>query len=492
MMMRSISKQRQRGTMRRLLLLPLLVGLLGPRCAAAAGREKSLHASAVPEGLCGKEGVRSESGYFRIRSEGASAKKNYFYWFFESQRDPAADPLVVWLTGGPGCSSTLALLGENGPCSVVAGGAGTVENPFSWNRAANIMWVDQPAGVGFSYGEASDYDHNESQVAEDMFWFVQEFLHAHPELRDNPFYVFGESYGGHYAVAVGHRIWRGNRGPFEDPAHAPIRLSGVAVGNGLTNPLVQFAEYPRMAFRGNPYGIEAVDEKTYEAMEASMPACLELIAECQDDTAACPDALAFCSEAITQPYYDSGLNPYDIRKQCGDDALCYDFSDVDAFLNRPETRMALGVSPEAAETWVSCNDDVNAGFAFDWMKKFDALLPPLMDSEADGPVRVLIYAGDADFVCNFLGNRKWLEQLYWSGAADFAAAPDTPWLSADGEELGTIKTSGPLSFLRVYNAGHMVPMDQPAAALQLLNEFIHPAEGHQQQQLLLKGAVEAE
>ena len=69
-----------------------------------------------------------------------------FYWFFESRSDPANDPLIIWLTGGPGCSSTLALLGENGPCSVNDDATGTVTNPYSWNSKANILWLDQPVG----------------------------------------------------------------------------------------------------------------------------------------------------------------------------------------------------------------------------------------------------------------------------------------------------------------------------------------------------------
>lgn len=89
----------------------------------------------------------------------------------ESQDSPSEDPLVLWLTGGPGCSSTLALLAENGPCTVNDDGETTTPNPSSWNKRANVIWVDQPAGVGFSYGKApGDFDHGEEGVGEDMFW----------------------------------------------------------------------------------------------------------------------------------------------------------------------------------------------------------------------------------------------------------------------------------------------------------------------------------
>ena len=91
------------------------------------------------EALCDTT-VKSESGYYSVSS---GQDKNYFYWFFESRATPSTDPLIIWLTGGPGCSSQLALLSENGPCKPTADGLDTVNNPYSWNTNANIMWIDQ-------------------------------------------------------------------------------------------------------------------------------------------------------------------------------------------------------------------------------------------------------------------------------------------------------------------------------------------------------------
>lgn len=88
--------------------------------------------------------MESVSGYFNITGTRDAA---YFYWLFESRSDPANDPLVVWLTGGPGCSSILALFVENGPCYVNEYGNGTLPNPYSWNSNANILWIDQPVGM---------------------------------------------------------------------------------------------------------------------------------------------------------------------------------------------------------------------------------------------------------------------------------------------------------------------------------------------------------
>eukprot|EP00966_Prymnesium_polylepis_P202097 4682012-Prymnesium_polylepis.1 len=97
----------------------------------------------------------------------------------------------MWLTGGPGCSSEVALFGENGPCSVNADGTDTISNPYSWNSRANLLYVDQPTGTGFSYG--TGLDHNEKGVAADLYAFLQAFFKAHAALAPLDFFVVGES-----------------------------------------------------------------------------------------------------------------------------------------------------------------------------------------------------------------------------------------------------------------------------------------------------------
>jgi cathepsin A (carboxypeptidase C) len=146
---------------------------------------------------------------------------------------------VVWLTGGPGCSSTLALLFENGPCSVNPDGSGTSVNPYSWTESAHVLWIDQPAGVGFSYGQETDS--NEAMVSEDAYYFLQTFFQTYPQYQANPLFIVGESYGGHYAPAIAHRVWRGNQELLSNTIK--LNLSGLGVGNGLTNPEVQYRTF---------------------------------------------------------------------------------------------------------------------------------------------------------------------------------------------------------------------------------------------------------
>jgi carboxypeptidase C (cathepsin A) len=139
--------------------------------------------------ICDK--VNQISGYFNIGNSG----KKYFFWFFESRNNPKSDPLVLWLTGGPGCSSEIALFGENGPCSI--DGTNTKSNKYSWNSKANLLYVDQPSGTGFSYGD-EDSTHDEKGVSNDLYLFVTAFLRKYPVYQNLPFFLFGESYAGHY------------------------------------------------------------------------------------------------------------------------------------------------------------------------------------------------------------------------------------------------------------------------------------------------------
>ncbi len=160
-----------------------------------------------------------------------------------------------------------------------------------------------------------------------------------------------------------------------------------------------------------------------------------------------------------------GLNPYDIRIKCAVPPLCYDFSDVDEFLGQAATKEALGVDP--SRTWESCNYTVNGMFGDDWMKSMEQNVPTLLSLG----VRVLIYAGDVDFICNWLGNKAWALGMPWPHSDEFAKEGDHPWVVA-GEGAGFARSAANFTFLQVSNAGHMVPLDKPQQALAMVNAFL--------------------
>ncbi|EGZ26012.1 hypothetical protein PHYSODRAFT_487704 [Phytophthora sojae] len=195
--------------------------------------------------------TESEAGYIKLANK---QDDHYFYWFFESRGSPATDPLVLWLSGGPGGSSMFALLVENGPCTIQPD-LSTKLNPYSWNNNTNVIWLDQLAGVGFSFGSPADKDYNETNVGENIYWFLQGFMEKHPQYRGREFFVTGESYGGHYVPAAAHYIWPRNKAEDDTPA---INLQGLAIGNGLTNELIQYAHNQDM--NHNRYNISLLTD----------------------------------------------------------------------------------------------------------------------------------------------------------------------------------------------------------------------------------------
>nr|GEU83630.1 serine carboxypeptidase-like [Tanacetum cinerariifolium] len=314
--------------------------------------------------------LAQHAGYFRIQH---TIDARMFYFFFESRR-AKADPVVIWLTGGPGCSSELALFYENGPFKLTSN-LSLVWNDYGWDKVSNIIFVDQPTGTGFSYSSSDrDLRQDESGVSTDLYNFLQ----AHPEYVNNDFYITGESYAGHYI-----------------PAFAS-RYANVLLFSGTTDIL-----------------------------------------------------------SVTD-----NINYYDIRKKC-EGNLCYDFSGVESFLGKASVKSALGVPSDI--DFVSCSDTVYRSMLNDWMRNLEVGIPPLLDQG----IELLVYAGEHDLICNWLGNSRWVHAMSWSRQKDFVAASNVSFL-VDGKEAGVLKNHGPLTFLKVHNAGHMVPMDQPRASLKML------------------------
>lgn len=256
---------------RRLTSAPITLKAANKRNGAGSS---SAHSSFSFDGVA--EPVR-ESGYFKVREErkkqkekkhgvrsfhslpSLSASTSYssstnkqlnrthdahmFYMYFESRSAATAstDPLVLWMTGGPGCSSELAVFYENGPFRI-NDDLTLSDNEFGWDVGHNILFIDQPVGTGFSFTtDPSDDVTSEKQVADDVLDFLLEFFDQKPELLENDLFITGESYAGHYVPAVASRIVEHNGNPARKTAE--LNLQGIAIGNGLTNPGIQYGAY---------------------------------------------------------------------------------------------------------------------------------------------------------------------------------------------------------------------------------------------------------
>lgn len=489
----------------------------------------SLRVVSPPSSICDPS-VKSYSGYLDVdvdllskhdsHSNGAisinkhekdghtkGAIEHFYFWAFESRNDPKTDPVVLWLNGGPGCSSFTGLLMELGPCNAVDpasrdGKPGTEKNAWSWNNNATMIFLDQPVGVGYSYvdwANKSRTDQPPSRVfsaesaAKDASAFLHLLaMHMGEEIFKGDgdafpsFHIAGESYAGRYIPLLANQIVQDNKKILQHPEMElkPLPLESVLIGNGITSPEYQFpayVEYTCTEKSGSKKPL--LPKKTCKKMNESIPTCLTLVEKCNRkdkhcrtyDTAACQAASNYCETALSSPYDTLNKSPYDWQH-----AAKYAEEDwVAAFLNDNETKIGLGVDGRGPGdkhdgVFVGCSDKVYANFAKTGDGSRDSTWA--VTSILENNVRVLTYSGRRDFICNYLGNRAWSEALPWSGKDEYNKVQLTDWFIGSGPnsvKAGQYKASGNLTYAIVDHAGHFVPHDKPQAALAMFNTWLH-------------------
>ncbi|KAF2466235.1 carboxypeptidase Y-like protein A [Lindgomyces ingoldianus] len=414
----------------------------------------NLRVKSVDPSSLGVDKVKQYSGYLDDEEE----DKHLFYWFFESRNDPKNDPVVLWLNGGPGCSSLMGLFMELGPSSVTKSGK-VKYNDFSWNANASVIFLDQPVNVGYSYSGGSVS--NTVAAGKDVYALLTLFFKQFPEYAEQSFHISGESYAGHYIPVFASEILSHKK--------RNINLQSVLIGNGLTDGLTQYEYYKPMAC-GEGGWPAVLDESTCQSMENAYPRCANLIENCYNSESVwtCVPASIYCNNAMIGPYQRTGQNVYDVRRPCGNNDLCYDEIDwISSYLNNKEVMKAVGAE---VDSYDSCNFDINRNFLLqgDWMKPYHHVVPGLLEQ-----IPVLVYAGDADYICNWLGNKAWTEALEWPGQKNYAKAEmEDLLLGGNGDKIGQVKSSGNFTFMRLHAGGHMVPYDQPAASADMLNRWL--------------------
>ncbi|KAG1331790.1 serine carboxypeptidase II-3 [Cocos nucifera] len=168
------------------------------------------------------------AGYVTVDQRAGRA---LFYYFVQAVGDPSSKPLLLWLNGGPGCSSLgYGAMQELGPFRVMSDGKTLFRNPFAWNRVANVLFLESPAGVGFSYSNTtSDYSKSgDRRTAEDNYVFLVNWMERFPEYKGRDFYIAGESYAGHFVPHLATTI-------LQQKNNTIIRLKGIMIGNAVIN-----------------------------------------------------------------------------------------------------------------------------------------------------------------------------------------------------------------------------------------------------------------
>ena len=384
----------------------------------------------------------------------------------------------------------LGMLQELGPCLINEYGNGTVYNPYGWNKDTALIFVDQPAGVGFSYVDEGEPIPGDSFTsAADMRIFLQMFMNqVFPAHKEGPLVITGESYGGHYLPTLGAEIVRQNA---LHPNQPQVALKSLAIGNGYVSPLdTAYGYYETLCTTHPGVSSPVFNESRCDTISTNLPRCISVAKTCYDrpDPAICEAANRVCWEGVTSLYdgesYKGGRNRYDITAPCELDDLCYPQSSrIQEYLNTSAVFEALGVPSDVKEFHII---SYQVNLAFEEAGDIGITMKPELEYLLANQIDVLIYQGNLDLACNTAGAKRWTANMPWKGQAAFTSEDLRPWSSGEGEEKkvagrfkevnvrmveGDEKTTR-FALVTVDRAGHMVPQDQPAVALDLLGRWL--------------------
>ncbi|PLW42972.1 hypothetical protein PCASD_04722 [Puccinia coronata f. sp. avenae] len=407
-------------------------------------------------------GVHTYSGYINI-----AQNHSMFFWFFEARNNPQSAPFTLWLNGGPGCSSLIGAFQENGPCKVNAEGNSTTLNPYSWNKYAHVLYLDQPIPAGFSYGTHDVY--STDQAARRVWKFFQ-ILFSIPhfskyESRELSFWT--ESYGGQYGPKFTEYFEQQNdkiksksfQGHIVHPA-------SLGITTGWFDPLYHYPSYYDYSLAKYNHVEDLVKPEILAEIKAALYSprgCVSRIKQCAStgNNTICRQADDFCTRYVSTPAMGD-RNPYYFVNSKTDP---FPSESYVKYLSMPEVTSAIGAESKFTE----CPDAPNNDFTTtgDAARSSTPALAKLLNKG----LRTVIWAGDRDFICNTLGGYRSISAMDWEYAEEFRKAP---WnkLSIKGKNVGTYKIAGPLTYITVNNAGHEIPAYKPELSLEVFRQTI--------------------
>ncbi|KAI0634438.1 alpha/beta-hydrolase [Trametes polyzona] len=412
-------------------------------------------------------GVEQISGYLDV-----GTNMSMWFWFFEARHNPETAPFTLWLNGGPGCSSMIGLFQEHGPCMVNPDGQTTVLNPFSWNNISNVIYIDQPIGTGFSFGTV---DVNSTFAAAPAVWRAFQVLFESQQFakfQSREFIFTTESYGGHYGPEFVTYFDEQNakiqNGTLEGEV---VSVSALMINNGWYDPLLQNKAYVDFATFAPGYGPLQSPEVLAQLNQSfyGPGGCREQELACYaagetpESNEICAAADDFCLTNVLSAAVGD-RDQYDLRQNSSSPNPFPPTFYVD-FLNNATILEQIGAQGPYAE----CSDAVNDLF----LKTGDdarTLLPEL-SALVDSGLRTLIWAGDADINCNWIGGHASLLAMDWHGNQTLHETPFTN-ITVHGKTVAAVQNVENFSFARVYEAGHEIPAFQPEAAFNIFSQVV--------------------
>ncbi|PVH61817.1 hypothetical protein PAHAL_3G128700 [Panicum hallii] len=414
--------------------------------------------------------VSQFAGYVTVNERHGRA---LFYWFFEAQTTPEEKPLLLWLNGGPGCSSIgYGAASELGPLRVVRQGAELKFNEYAWNKEANLLFLESPVGVGFSYtNKSSDLD-NLNDVFVDSYSFLMNWLQRFPEYKDREFYIAGESYAGHYVPQLAELVYERNK---DKKGKSYINLKGFIVGNPITNDYYDskgLAEYawshaivPDEVYNRIKKYCDFKNSNWSDDCSAAMEVIYSQYREIDIYNTYAPKCLLNQTSAssTTRAFFENDQDQLRrrIRMFSGYDP-CYS-SYAEDYFNKGDVQRAFhaNVSGLLPGKWHVCSDPILNSYNF---SVFSVL--PIYSKLIKAGLRVWLYSGDADGRVPVIGSRYCVESLDLPIKTQWQ-----PWY-LDKQVAGWFVEYHGMSMVTVRGAGHLVPLNKPAEGLTLINTFL--------------------
>ncbi|WOH06976.1 hypothetical protein DCAR_0626405 [Daucus carota subsp. sativus] len=391
---------------------------------------------------------RLQTGYVGVDE---SEDVQLFYYFVESERNPKEDPVILWMTGGPGCSSFSALASEVGPIYfelVMYDGTlpTLVLNPNAWTKIASIIFLDLPVGTGFSYGRTPFASGSiDSQACAQAVQFLRKWFVSHPEFLSNPFYVAGDSYAGIFVAIVTQMISNGNEAGFEPS----INLKGYLAGNPITYAAESNFSIPFS------HGMGLISDELYECTNGINKYHI-LEKNCPRDAPQLRRSLSNGKRTFTDRFEETSLSAVSVS-DCSVDARWL----FGHWLNDELVQNALHIRKGTIGTWVRCNRD-----SLDFQMIITDVRAYHANLSAKG-YKSLIYSGDHDFLVPFQSTQAWIRDLNYSVIDDWR-----PWI-VEGQYAGYTRAySNKMTFATVKGGGHTAPEYRPPECYAMFERWI--------------------
>ncbi|CAD6241944.1 unnamed protein product [Miscanthus lutarioriparius] len=403
------------------------------------------------------------SGYVTVNQDRGRA---LFYWLTEAVGDAATKPLVLWLNGGPGCSSVAYGASEEiGPFRIKPNGTGLFLNKYSWNREANLLFLESPAGVGFSYtNTTSDLKTTgDERTAQDALQFLISWMSRFPWYRHRDFYIAGESYAGHYVPQLARKIVEYN----EASPNPFINLKGILVGNAVTDNY-----YDNIGTVTYWWTHAMISDRTYKAIikscnfsssnisrfcnRAMNYAMNQEFGDIDQYSIYTPSCVAARSNATVLRFKNTLIR----RRSFGYDPCTETYAEK--YYNRLDVQKAMHANTTGIPyRWTSCSDVLIKT----WKDSEFSMLPTYKKLMKAG-LRIWVFSGDTDSVVPVTATRFAISHLGLKIKTRWY-----PWYSA-GQVGGWSEVYEGLTFASVRGAGHEVPLFQPRRAFRMFRSFL--------------------